>query len=143
MDQGWSSYSEDWGSFRNSWTWFEVILRPGEEKTRATGFTARKRDRVRARAMELIRREDDSSDEDSEHEDSLPERRWFIQRNRHAGSDAERYHIEMNADSELVRALQDGDTIEVWGFAKYSGWMSRVFNVSVEIWCVDDLKIDA
>lgn len=32
-DQGWSSYTEDHGTYRNSWTWFElgIIRAPGRE----------------------------------------------------------------------------------------------------------------
>jgi hypothetical protein len=40
-DQGWSSYQADHGTYRNSWTWFELSVGPSKDSERWCGEVVR------------------------------------------------------------------------------------------------------
>ena len=40
-DQGWSNYQEDHGTYRNSWTWFELSVGPSKDSERWRGEVVR------------------------------------------------------------------------------------------------------
>ena len=40
-DQGWSSYSEDHGTYRNSWSWFELSVGPSKDSEKWCGEVVR------------------------------------------------------------------------------------------------------
>ena len=108
-DQGWSSYGEDHGSYRNSWTWFEAGLRKfdrGEE------------------SLSLVDR---------------PERRYRLQSNRHAGQEAEDYLFEFERDHPLLKEMQAGDEVVLWALARYGGWENFVEAAAIQIWITDDM----
>lgn len=100
-DQGWSSFPEDLGTFRNSWTWFEVgIIHNGQKK---------------------------SIDQDGEA--NLPERVYFLQRNKHAWDELESYCVEFEAGHQLFADLQEGDAVVLWAKARFPGWTNHVHKV--------------
>ena len=97
-DQGWSSFPEDRGTFRNSWTWFEIgIVHDGKKK--------------------LTSKESDGG---------FSERIYYSQRNKHAWRDWESYCIRFNEDNELIADLEAGDAVVLWA-SKYSSFFPSVF----------------
>ena len=79
-DQGWSGYRQHYGTYEASWTFFEASL------TRPTTET--------------------NSEEDRQDQLRIKERkeavRYELQRNRHAGSEAESYRHELGTDHGLL-----------------------------------------
>ena len=122
-DQGWSSFKADYGSYRNSWTWFEGgVIRP----TAAA----------------------DHEGSENEGRPSPQTRRQKLQANRHAGEALENYRIEMfvgseeNADAtDDFRSmdLKEGDVVALWACASFHGWENFVETATVELWGVDSL----
>ena len=97
-DQGWSSFPQDRGTFRNSWTWFEIgILRDGKKKLTNKGSDA-----------------------------GISEGVYYSQRNKHAWGEWESYCIRFNEDHELIVDLEDGDAVVLWA-SKYFGFFPSVF----------------
>ena len=108
-DQGWSSYPADYGSYRNSWTWFEAGLRKhvgGEESVVST-------DRERPRQR--------------------------LQCNRHAGTEAEDYRFVFERDHPLLKCMRVGDEVVLWAMAKFGGWRNFVQEAAIQVWSLDDL----
>lgn len=101
-DQGWSSFPEDLGTFRNSWTWFEVgIIHNDQKKSIDQGGEAK-----------------------------LSERVYFSQRNKHAWEELESYCIEFEAGHQMFADLQEGDAVVLWAKASFPGWTNIVQEVS-------------
>ena len=109
-DQGWSSYGEDHGSYRNSWTWFEAGLRKlaGEEN-----------------ALSPM---------------DQPERRYRLQCNRHAGREVEDYRFELEKDHPLLQEMQAGDEVVLWALARFGGWENFVQEAAIQLWTMDDMS---
>ena len=117
-DQGWSSYPNDRGTFRNSWTWFEArIERPPVESPEQS----QEQDRANNTSQICVHS-------------------CRVQTNRHAGSDLEEYTVEYGPSSELLHLIQEGDRIILSAHAQYGGWVNVVDHASIELWCVDDLE---
>lgn len=112
QDQGWSSYPEDHGSYRNSWTWFEAGLR---KHTRG---------------------------EDSHSVVDQPERRYRLQSNRHASREAEDYRFGFGRDHPLLNDMQAGDGVVLWAMARFGGWENFVQEAAIQIWTMDDMSDD-
>lgn len=111
-DQGWSSFPQDRGTLRNSWTWFEVgIIRDGQKFAPGQG-------------------------EDGSPSESV----YSLRRNKHAWPEWEKYCIEFDAGNQLYADLQDGDAVVLWAKASFPGWTNNVREATVEIWCEDNLK---
>lgn len=72
----------------------------------------------------------------------LSEKRWELQRNRHAGREAENYRIELEKDHEMLTFLREGDKIALWARALYPGWRNFVHEAKIELRFagVDDLQ---
>ncbi|KAL8656524.1 MAG: hypothetical protein Q9226_002638 [Calogaya cf. arnoldii] len=113
-DQGWSSFHEHHGSYNGSWTWFEAVVRSGDN---------------------------DGSDDHSA-EDKV-KKRVELQRNRHAGMRLENYEIVFEHGDpriiELKSLLEAGDVLELRACARFPGWTNYVEQASIEMWCLDDL----
>ena len=114
-DQGWSSYTSDHGTFRNTWSWFEAGIRhtsyslPEEEE------------------HDIV-----SNDNYERHE---------LQRNRHATRQPESYRIELERDHPVVQCLKAGDVIDLLACAMYPGWKNIVYSAGVEVFLADDLQL--
>ena len=117
-DQGWSSYPDDRGTFRNSWTWFEARV----EKPVRTGSTV---------SQEV--------GDDEEGMSAGHNQRLRLQANRHAGDELEEYRIEYGLSKDMVRSLQPGDRVILSAHAQFGGWVNFVNQAAIEIWCVDSL----
>ena len=117
-DQGWSSYPNDRGTFRNSWTWFEARIERSEV---GSPEHAQGQDRANISSQTCVYS-------------------CRVQTNRHAGSDLEEYTIEYGPSSELLQLIQKGDRIILSAHAQYGGWVNFIDHASIELWCVDDLE---
>ena len=56
-DQGWSSYHADHGSYRNSWTWFELSVGPSKDSERWCGEVVRNlhaHDKFKEHTVEIV-----------------------------------------------------------------------------------------
>ncbi len=117
-DQGWSSYPNQHGTYEGSFTWFEASL------TRPIGT-----DLIEAeRHVQL------------QVKTAKERTRYELQRNRHAGRDPENYRHELELDHKLLQHAEEGDSVLLWARATFPGWENRLFNASIEVWCVDDLS---
>ncbi|KAK5951066.1 hypothetical protein OHC33_007819 [Knufia fluminis] len=136
-DQGWSSYPEDHGTYRGSWTWFEAGIR---------GLDASNAD-DQATLLEPV---------DCQHRNALDveHRRLCLQdatrykygsrrivTNVHAGRDFKKHVVEWDLYHEdddvrsMVKELKGGHRIEVGAHARFPGWCNYVESVTVEIEC--------
>ena len=118
-DQGWSSYPEDRGTFRNSWTWFQARIQSPNQ-------------------VEQISAPQDIDEDESalQHQKSI----YRLQANRHAGSELEIYRIEFGPSSQLLRSLQPGDQVILSAHAQFAGWVNHVNHAAIEILCADNLQ---
>ena len=118
QDQGWSDYPQDHGTYASSWTWFEAGLTRFEDKN-AQG--------------EKLRRQKDLRAEKERN-------RYELHRKRHAGVNPEDYVIELGAEHDLLKRVEEGDRFALWARAVFPGWENRVHKARIEIRCVDDLS---
>lgn len=110
-DQGWSSYSSDHGTYRNSWTWFEAGLRKhAEEEEEKVSLTDQMQHRHRLHC------------------------------NRHAGWETEDYQFVVEGDHPILENMQAGDEVVLWARAKFGGWENFVQGAAIQIWTIDDLS---
>ncbi|KAL9104684.1 MAG: hypothetical protein Q9163_000427 [Psora crenata] len=123
-DQGWSSYPSHFGTYENTWTWFEAGLR-----------------------TQPITEHDPSAGNGATNEQGRkPEygyERFILQRNRHAGRVPESYRVELGQDSPLFAKLKAGDVIDLVACAQYAGWENQVHEAGIQIWSFHDLVEDA
>lgn len=68
------------------------------------------------------------------------ERRWELQRNRHAGRVREGYEVVV--ESGEVGGLREGDMVELVAEARYPGWENRVWEAGIRVEGVDDLGVE-
>ena len=167
-DQGWSSFPEDHGKFKNTWTWSEVVLRGPTGKAKKRKSTLKGKDKYietkdvdaaeeATSTDEVIPNSSNNDDEEEqqhqveggdveeEESSSAPppppiKAKWEIQRNRHAGKEMEKYCTEFHADSELMQSIEEGDTIELHACAQFPGWLNIVRGAQIQIWSVDALS---
>ena len=118
QDQGWSSYPQDHGTYAGSWTWFEAGLTRFEDKN--------------AQGEELRRQKDLRAEKERD--------RYELHRNRHAGLKPENYVIELGAEHDLLKRVEEGDRFALWARAMFPGWENRVHRARIEIRCVDNLS---
>ncbi|QDS73669.1 hypothetical protein FKW77_002689 [Venturia effusa] len=131
-DQGWSSYPDDHGTYRGSWTWFE----------------ARRIDSSALEAGEGQGRREDEEEEQELHPEndardpaeisSRVEGREIL-RNIHAGKNWHRHVISWAADDEgedgeWVRGLKRGDAIILSAHARFPAWTNRVRNAKIAVY---------
>lgn len=117
-DQGWSDYWESHGTYKDSYSWFEASLTHPIVETQ---IEPQRHDQLELKAAK-------------------ESRRYELQRNRHAGRKPEEYRHELWPDHELLQLLEEGDSVVLWALASFPGWENRIFNASIEVWCVDDLQ---
>lgn len=135
-DQGWSSYTSDYGTYENSWTWFTMAIvkekPPSSESERDTkDHTQHPTTHPSPPEIENTASELNTS--------SHVEQHHHLQRNRHASLTEETYRIEIEAGDERLRSLDVGDVLELLACAQFGGWENRVKEASMEIWAVDDV----
>lgn len=111
-DQGWSSFRDDHGYYRNSWTWFDAGLR----RLSGSGLS-----NAGLPIMEV-----DTA-------------RHFLQCNRHAHDKFLSYRIEIDRDHQLVQGLVEGDKVVLWACQKFQGWANLVESAEIEVWALDEL----
>lgn len=140
-DQGWSSFNEDRGSYRNSWTWFEAGIRDRSpvRQGRDMGLSdLRENGLVSESELEVGAEADNASE--SEREGYLLGPRKIVT-NVHAGWNFATHEViwdvehEDEALREAVRALRPGQTIQVSAWARFPGWTNQVRRVSIELEC--------
>lgn len=136
-DQGWSSYPEDHGTYRGSWTWFEAGVR---------GLDASNTDDQDS-LLEPV---------DCQHRNALDteHRRLCLQHvtrykygsriivtNIHAGGDFVKHIVDWDLCHEdddvrrMVKELKGSHRIEVSAHAMFPGWCNYIKSVTVEIEC--------
>lgn len=111
-DQGWSSYSEDHGTERGSWTWFEALARDATEKT------------FQEHRAELGRN---------------PREGEVVLRNIHAGTEWTTRTVtwfahEDDKKSEWVRGLKRGQIVDLTVWARYPGWLNKIKDAKIDIY---------
>lgn len=149
-DQGWSSYAEHYGTYENSWTWFDACvgrLTPGSDTRTDQEGTRTNSGNTREDMPYSVN--DDSGGSSSEPVEESPRRkRWtskaqeMLQANRHASRVAESYRVELEAGKGILEDLKEGDEIALVACAIYSGWVNNVEEASLELWEEDDLTAD-
>ena len=66
--------------------------------------------------------------------------KYELQRNRHAGKKPESYGRELGLDHKMLQQIRPGDSVVLWGRARYPMWENRVDEARIEVWCMDDLS---
>lgn len=136
-DQGWSSYPEDHGTYRGSWTWFEAGIRGLD--TLNTDDQATLLEPVNCQHRNAL---------DAEHKrlclQDVTRYKYGSRRivtNIHAGREFQKhivewdlYHQDDNVRS-MLKELKGGQRIEVSAHAKFPGWCNYVKSVVIEIEC--------
>ncbi|KAL6715064.1 hypothetical protein ACLMJK_007325 [Lecanora helva] len=123
-DQGWSHDIEHHRTFDGSWTWMEALLsRPSTAIN--TEPENNDQSRFESEQMQL-----------DEAEEIV---RCELQRNRHAGKQAEDYRHELGRDHVFVQHIQSGDSIVLLGRAMFPAWVNIVHEAKIEVFCMDDL----
>ncbi|KAG7001457.1 hypothetical protein G7Y79_00031g065720 [Physcia stellaris] len=59
--------------------------------------------------------------------------RWELQRNRHAGREAEEYTVELDQSHGMFESLEEKDEIAIWARAMYPGWQNCVYNANIDL----------
>lgn len=131
-DQGWSSFKDDWGTYRNSWTWFEAGVRPRTAKVEMPTAIHEEQEDPSPDANDGAERNYSQSKD--------PYRRYVLQRNLHAGKTLKTYCIQKEFDDELLQNLGEGDAIDLLACAQYPGWRNHVSDYGIRVWLYDDLK---
>ena len=111
-DYNFTKVPQDRGTFRNSWTWFDISIVHDHQKKLSS----------------------DNND------GSLFERIYSSQRNKHAGPEWASYRIQFEKGHQLFADLQEGDVVVLWAKASFPGWTNYVREANVELWCEDDLE---
>ncbi|KAE9978359.1 hypothetical protein EG327_007429 [Venturia inaequalis] len=134
-DQGWSSYPDDHGTYRGSWTWFEAkkgdssILGDDEDGGESEGASDGEQ-------------QDLHPDNDARDPAELPSQVQGreIVRNIHAGKNWHKHIISWAADDndneigEWVRELKRGDVIVLSAHARFPGWANRVRSAKIAVY---------
>ncbi|KAL9631819.1 MAG: hypothetical protein Q9164_005689 [Protoblastenia rupestris] len=120
IDQGWSSYPEEHGTYEGSWSWFEAGLRSD----------------TRGGYGPVVN--DHGGDTRGQEMDRYV--RFRLQSNRHAGREPETYKIEFGQESPLLQKMKAGDVIDLLACAQYPGWRNIVHEAGIEIFSFDDPK---
>lgn len=127
-DQGWSSYPDDHGTYRGSWTWFEVekgdasILRGTEQEGEGE--------------EQNLHPDNDARDPTSQPSSAKGQE---IVRNIHAGKTWHKHIISWAADDEdatgkWVREIKRGDVIVLSAHARFPGWTNRVRSARIAVY---------
>jgi len=112
-DQGWSSYPNDKGTYRNSWTWGEVSVLIPKQDTYLHDPTVEIGDQV-------IEKE--------------PKIRYRVYTNRHADSNWQIHNFVFNSDHPLVRDLQPGYMVGLWIRSQFPGWINYVKRAELKLY---------
>jgi len=136
-DQGWSSYPEDHGTDRGSWTWFEAGIRGLD--TSNTDDQATLLEPVDCQHRNAL---------DAEHKrlclQDVTRYKYGSRRivtNIHAGREFQKHVVEwdmyhQDADvRKMIKELKGSHRIEVSAHAKFPGWCNYVKFVAIEIEC--------
>lgn len=146
-DQGWSSYREDQGTYRGSWTWFEAGV---------AGLTDESPDphsNVPVIQSTLLAPQNEINQHSTRMLD--PARREFelmrpefykygakrIITNIHAGRNYKTHVVEWDADHEdedvrrMMREIKAGCCVDVAACARFGGWCNDVKSIKIEAEC--------
>jgi len=136
-DQGWSSYPQDHGTYRGSWTWFEAGIRGFDASN--VGDQATLLEPVDCQHRNAL---------DDEHKSvclqDVTRYKYGSKRivtNVHAGRDFRQHVVYWDLYHEdgdvrtMVQELGGGHRIEVSAHARFPGWSSYVKSVAIEIEC--------
>ncbi len=115
-DQGWSSYPQDRGTYRGSWTWFEAEISLGgsEDEHEGEGEHCVKR--------ELCR---------NVHADAMDKTHTIIWR----------YDAEDDGERDLIRSLGPGSSVSVVPQVRFPGWQNYVTCASVDVYAAAVRKL--
>jgi len=126
-DQGWSSFPNDHGTERNSWTWFEALAREAEE--------LRYQD-----VLEQNYQEEDTGIANPDTGDPEPRTGVRIMTNLHAEKKWRTRTISWDLDSddreirEWMVGLERGQIVDLLACAKYPGWTNHVRAASIDVY---------
>lgn len=127
-DQGWSSYPDDHGTYRGSWTWFEA-------KKGDASILGEEEGERNSEGQDL---HSDLNVRDPAELPSMVEGREIV-RNIHAGQLWHKHVISWAADDEdangeWVRDMKRGDVIVLSAHARFPGWTNRVRNAKIAVY---------
>ena len=74
--------------------------------------------------------------------DFRDQQRWELQRNRHAGREAEEYTVELDQSHEMFASLEEKDEIAMWARAMYPGWQNFVYDANIDLWFAGPDRLD-
>lgn len=74
--------------------------------------------------------------------DFQDQQRWELQRNRHAGREAEEYTVEIGQNHEMFMSLEEKDEIAIWARAMYPGWQNFVYDANIDLWFAGPDRLD-
>jgi hypothetical protein len=127
QDQGWSdTYREDQGSERNTWTWFETVVR---EASQATYQDVLRTQFEREAQMNGVRGAIPP-----------PPRGREVSRNLHCLKKFQEYSRTWTINDEdeearqWVQKLQRGQVIDLTVWARFVGWRNRVKSASIDVY---------
>ena len=136
-DQGWSSYHNSYGTYENSWTWFEAGIRGLDRTNHADLDTITHGIPVSCQHRNGM---------DPEHIAMCqPQASCYkygpkrIVTNVHAGQDFKKHVVIWNMDHgdegvrAMMRELKGGCRIEVAALARFPGWCNYVEKVKIEV----------
>ena len=121
QDQGWSSYPDDHGTDRGSWTWFEAVVRDPSQPT----------------YQQLVRTHQENQPRQPMQQ---PAQGRELMRNLHALKEWRSYSREWSIYDEdeetrrWVRELERGKVIDLTVWARYVGWRNRVKSASIDVY---------
>lgn len=149
-DQGWGGGHGDSGTFRGSYTWFDVYAVPSKEKKRAL-------EDKNFQQLVPAAKEDDTRPEPCAMKPFIPTSSK-LQSNRTATNNSTKYHIvwhykdnipkdsaeaqriereegrgKATLDGQFVRTMQIGDQLVIWIRARFPGWRNHVEDMSVRV----------
>lgn len=65
--------------------------------------------------------------------------RHFLQANRHAYREYQKYRKEVGREHALMKELMDGDKVVLWACQRFPGWTNHVESAEIEVWALDEL----
>lgn len=166
-DQGWSDYREDYGTYRNSHTWFTASVKRPKKKTSDADEKAESVESVKGKGFDRASNPEDEEEEvigtkqlvtnvhcaprDNTHtvtwslntdgtlivgDNPQPTEQQTQQDDAKTETQPEQYSEQERQDIvDLLRSIQEGDTIEVNVFAKFLGWKNNVAGARVDVYC--------
>ncbi|CAG8610752.1 2277_t:CDS:1 [Funneliformis caledonium] len=112
-DQGWSSYPNDQGTYRGSYTWGEAsVIIPKQG----------------------INLQDQSIDINDKFNEKVPIERHNVYTNKHADNTWQIHNNVFASDHPLVTGLQPGEMVGLWIRSSFPGWVNYIKRAELKLY---------